>query len=492
MERWTERWSLLAVLCAALAVRALPLLFGVEHYGDAPVRIEAAERWAQDPHLWRGFSEAFQYGPLHLTLLGGAVRLFGRFAGPKLLSLACGLVGIWLVHRLARRAAGSTAALVAGLGLAFSPLHAQASTTGASEAVFLALLLGSIDRLLAGRAMAAAVLVGLGGLVRYDGWLYVPLMAALLWRRPRAAAAFIAIAAAPAALWLLQCWRADGDALSAIRHIQRDHQMLAERALGWFGQVRWRLYALGYWPIALLAVCTPLVGAAAVAGSLTALGRWLRERRAPGDREALALLAWGPAAFFTFRAAVLADFRPMGRFAIAAGALALPFAWEALARLPLRRAVLALAALAMVGTPAGLALAAHGRTGSLAEWARPLSPLSTVPPGIEEAARWLRANARADDVVLLDGTWHYLDIPLAFESGLEERRFVRRAWPDFEYRLRATPPTLAVLLDGGSLRQTPGASSAHDGAAAFELRGARFCAAVHFVYASVYRRCPAP
>src|SRR5947209_13230843 len=79
---WFPSAAVLA--CAALA-RLPALVLGVEHYGDAPVRIEAAERWLQAPHLWRGFHEAFQYGPLHLTLLAGAVRLFGRYAGPKAL-----------------------------------------------------------------------------------------------------------------------------------------------------------------------------------------------------------------------------------------------------------------------------------------------------------------------------------------------------------------------------------------------------------------------
>src|SRR5207244_1352095 len=112
--------SLLMILATGLAARALPVLLGVEHYGDAPVRIEAAERWLAAPHLWRGFGEAFQYGPLHLTLLAGSVQLFGRFVGPKLLALAFGLAGLWLLHRLSLRAAGPRAALWAGLGLALS------------------------------------------------------------------------------------------------------------------------------------------------------------------------------------------------------------------------------------------------------------------------------------------------------------------------------------------------------------------------------------
>src|SRR5206468_3189745 len=90
-------------------------LFGYEHYGDAPVRIELAERWAQDPHLWRGYLEAWQYGPLHLTLIGALVRLLGdRVVAARLLSLAGGLLGVWPLYRIAapeRRRAGALVAL---------------------------------------------------------------------------------------------------------------------------------------------------------------------------------------------------------------------------------------------------------------------------------------------------------------------------------------------------------------------------------------------
>ena len=119
---WVRRWGLTAVLAVGAVARLPPLFLGVEHYGDAPVRIEAAERWIADPHLWLGFGEAFQYGPLHLTLLGLAVKLLGRFAGPELLSYAFGLGCLWLLHRITRRASGEVAALAAGLSLALSPL----------------------------------------------------------------------------------------------------------------------------------------------------------------------------------------------------------------------------------------------------------------------------------------------------------------------------------------------------------------------------------
>jgi 4-amino-4-deoxy-L-arabinose transferase-like glycosyltransferase len=484
----SPRRLLFVALAAAIAVRIPALLLGMEHYGDGPVRVELAERWSRAPHLWRGFTETYQYGPLHLSLVGAALRIWpDRLWAPRILSLLCGLVGIWLLFRVAHRLFGPQAAFVAALGLALSPLHIQSSTTAASEAPFLALLLGSIDLLLADRVAASALLLAASGLVRYDGWLYVPILAAWLVSRRVAlsrVASYVLVAAVPIALWLWLNQHYTGDALAPIHHIDRDHRALIDTALAYFGQLRWRAYSLIYWPVAVLFVCTPVLGAFAAAGAMRAL--W---KRSPGWQ--LAAVAWIPAAYFTFRAAILTDFRPLSRFAMVAGVLSLPFAWSALAELParLRSAAVAVGAATLVLTPAALAFASYGRNGGLAEWSRLLSPVSTVPPGIAQATRWLRANAGAKDVLLLDSAWHYLDIPLAFASGIPDDRIDRLRWSDFDDHLARRPPTLALLLYQGALRYVKGAENATEESESFAFRGLRFCRLERFVYASIYRRC---
>src|ERR1700694_586666 len=115
-----KREPLIAVGVAA-AARLLPLLIEYEHYGDPRVRIEIAERWAQAPHLWRGFLETYQYGPLHLTLVGAFIRAFrDRVLAARLLSFACGLACVFLLYLLAERERGPEAAWWAALGLALS------------------------------------------------------------------------------------------------------------------------------------------------------------------------------------------------------------------------------------------------------------------------------------------------------------------------------------------------------------------------------------
>ena len=466
----------LALVVAALA-RAAPFFFGEEHYGDAPVRIELAERWARDPHLWHGFLETYQYGPLHLTLVGALVRLLGdRVFAARLLSLACGLACVWLLYRIAEHERGPEAAFWAGLGLALSPLHIQASATGASEALFLALFLGAVLTTLRGKLVVPALLLGAAGLVRYDGWMYVPLIGGLLfWRRRDLvrAGAFCAVAAAPALGWLWLNARWTGDALAPIRHIDRDHANLARMAVESAGSLWTRFAGLIYWPVAISAVATPVLGALAVWGA----ARTLRRREPGWD---LVAVAWIPAAYFTFRAAVLVDFQPMARFTLVAASLSLVFAHDVLARLPRRARALAVAVAA--ATPLALAAVCWNRTGRWAEWARPLAPIGSLPPGIGEAARWMRTNAGDHDVVLVDDSVWYLDIPLAFASGLPETKLLRVRWKeDLERRFPQNRPTLAVLVERGVV-----ADFHRD---RFDFRGVPFCAARRYTYAAVYRTC---
>src|SRR5205085_2263743 len=149
---------------------------------------------------------------------------------------------------------------------------------------------------------------------------------------------------------------------------------------------------------------------------------------------------------FTFRAAVLTDFRPLSRFALVAATLSLPFARSVSTALG-RKAAIAV----LVITPLALATASWRRNGGLAEWSRPLSPVSSVPPGIADASDWIGHNARPGDTILLDTVWHYLDIPLAFATGLPDEQWIRVRWPDMDQRLERRTPTLAVLLYQGKL-----------------------------------------
>lgn len=553
MKRLDERLSgtrgAWLVLAFALLVRLPGMFLGVEHYGDAPVRIEVAERWLAHPHLWRGFTESYQYGPLHLTLIALAMKLVpSRHLAPQLLSLLCGLASIGLLMRLTRRLFTRDAALFAGFSLSLYTVHLQASTTGASETVFLTLLLAATDLWFDGRGVVvpsefkpdlttsrrkpfalqpllwSGVLLGASALVRYDSLLLAPLFGlVLLWDLRKSPARGVdltlavlwgAFVALPSLGWFALNHIYAHDALAPLHFIEGDHQNLAALGTSWFGPIGYRLYCLVFWP-------SRMIGMATLAGVFALIGAWrVLLRRSRGWE--LALIAWAPPVYFTFRAAVLANFRPLSRFVLTAATLSLPFAWDALVAcarwaasskagrrlldsgndLDRRthtfvRILVGASAVLLLAGPAWLFAVSYRQVSNLAEWARPISPVSSVPPGIEDAARWLRENARPDDVLVVDGVWNYLEIPLVFASDLPESRVIRRAYDNFDAKLAQTPPTLAVTIYQGNLRFTPGVTGldtrpmpeAIEAADRFTLRGVEFCAAQKWVFVSVYRRC---
>jgi len=127
---------------------------------------------------------------------------------------------------------------------------------------------------------------------------------------------------------------------------------------------------------------TPALGFLGLWGSARAV-----RRREQGWE--LVALAWIPAAYFTFRAAVMADFYPWpasrwSRQPCRSCSPVMPWrSW------PVRPAQSRLPGAGDAVGPRGAVLEP---TGGLAEWARPLAPIGSLPPGIVEAADWLKGK----------------------------------------------------------------------------------------------------
>ena len=107
----------------------------------------------------------------------------------RYLSLLAGIAVLFPFLAFARRLVGQPAAELATFALAVSPLHLQASTTAASEALYLLLWVCALERLLAAlrrrlksrrrlRTFAVAgMLASLAAITRYDTWLALPVVA---------------------------------------------------------------------------------------------------------------------------------------------------------------------------------------------------------------------------------------------------------------------------------------------------------------------------
>jgi hypothetical protein len=463
------------VLVALIGVVALPRLavfpFAENfRYGDAISRSELAEQWASDPHIIRGFGDgARQFGPLHFYAMGLVLKVWpDRENATRLISLLFGILAVIPLFRIARRFFGLRPAVLASLAFAVWPLHIQASTTAGSEALFLCLFLGSLDALIAGLdrgrfrwLVIAALLLGLACATRYDGWLYIPIFGGTIavWGRDRVAAVtraiiFLIISCVFPLWWMQLNELSMGDPLYPIHFIEDFHRQWARSEAAWLSQVGFRAYALGFWPGAVVVTLSPLVGLFCLAGVV----RSLREHR----NRALAILALLPVGYYAVRGAVFMSFAPISRFFMPEIALVMPYLSTGFDYLfgksgPSSRRLAAIGAGALaVVFPLWMGWTTAWSETHLANDLRPISPISTIPVDQMEVARWVKAHAGPDDVVLVDQDATYDDLNLAYYSGRPESYLIRRRWEDFEKKLRARLPTYVITMENGDLSKTEG------------------------------------
>ncbi len=327
--------------------------------------------------------------------------------------------------------------MLATLALAVSPLHLQASTTAASEALYLLLWVGAIERLLAaldferspdappkrrfGTFALAGALASLAAVTRYDAWLALPIMAAAAFRlapNPRAALPglllFSGVAAVLPVGWLVWGGVAGGDPLFFAHYISADHAGLAATAVARYGVVLGRLRQLGIWTLAFAAAMTP--PGLLVAGR--ALARW---RSLSRSARFVALAALAPPALYLARGLLLMSFEPLARFGLVPGALLLPLAAGAV---PLGRA--RAFRVATVGLSAAFALAiwgvatgAHHSDGEARIWAgaESMGALTRMDDEDRALAAWLRARRPPGAPVMIEPL-AFADIAIAHAAGI--------------------------------------------------------------------------
>ena len=145
-----------AAIALAIVLRLAAFPFAENKHGDAPMRALIAERMVLEPAS-AGVPRTYcQFGPLHTTLMRPFIAL-DRVASrsSRYLSLFAGIGVLFPFLAFARRVlgqSGEAGAALATFALAVSPLHIQASTTAASEALYLLLWVCALERLLAALA----------------------------------------------------------------------------------------------------------------------------------------------------------------------------------------------------------------------------------------------------------------------------------------------------------------------------------------------------
>ena len=464
-------WSLLFACALVLLPRLAVFPWSENLYGDAVVRTELAQRWLQNPHWIAHMDDgAFQYGPLHVYLVAGALALgIDREDAGRWVSLLFGVLSVLPLWSLSRRVGGVQGAWWATAGLALWGMHIQMSTTAGSESVGLFFVLWSLALLAEGldenrfpALFGSALVLNLACAVRYDCWLLIPLICVLLLLgdRDRVAAVTRSVCYALLAIPFVAAWmqgneRAKGDPFAPIRYIESFHQAWVADGVARWTSLGYRAQNLLFWPAVALLTLSPLIAWFGMRG----LVRVWRQRR---EDRWLVWVVLVPTAYFTFRSVVLLNFVPLARFAVSQVALLLPFVGagylatvegkSATARRAWAGAALGLAVL----LPVVIGILTVNRDDQVATSLRPVSPVSTNPPPVMKVARWLKAEvAPVGGAAALDVDPQYWDLQIAFFSGLPDTRISRMRWDIFRKQLAEQRPEVLVRREGGALEKEP-------------------------------------
>ena len=446
----------LRVVLLALVVRAAVFPFADNKQGDAPMRALIAERLALDPTAAANPRTFCQFGPLHLALLAPFVALDRDLPrSSRELSLLAGLLTFLPFLRLARRLVGQGRAELAGLGLAASPLHVQASTTAASEALYLLLFVAMLERLV--RALdddasplpafaVAGALASLAAVTRYDAWLALPAAVAAAWafargpagparrRRLRGLAVFAVTAAVLPVAWMVWGGLATDDPIFFIHYISNDHAQLAAAALARYGAALGRARQIGIWALAFVGAMTPVLALAAVGAAV----RPRAEAPASGAMRVVLVAALAPVAIYLVQGLVRLGFEPLPRFAVVPGTLLLPFAAMAL---PARRMPAARVAVPLLGATFAVLIFVIAGWGRARLWggAESMGALTRLDAEDRLLADHLRAHRAPHERVMIEPV-AFAEIAIAAAGGVPQTDVVTLS------QTRDPSPTVAETM----------------------------------------------
>ncbi len=436
------------VVLVALAVRLALFPFAENKHADAPMRALLAERMNADPAATTDPRSFCQFGPLPIEIMRPFLAIDpDARRSSRVPSLIAGMAVFLPFFALGRRMVGAgPAMIVAGLALALSPLHIQVSTTAASEALYLLLLLAAFERLHAALTdrrrrdfVAAGLFASLAAVTRYDTWVALPVAAAAalaFGRRDRRAIVdvglFLGVSAILPSAYLAWTWATTGDPFFFARHITRDHAAMAEQATARLGNGLARARQVGIWVVSFVAVMTP-AAVLALGGVARGWRRW-----SPATRVVLAAALAPPLAYLA-KGLLFGNFEPLPRFAIAPGVVLLPLTASALLSVGERWPRLRPLPLVLGGTVAFTVVAsllAFARSGRIWIGAESVGPLTRLDAEDRAVAKHLVRHRDQQEGVFID-TWGFADIVIAHAARVPATRTATLS------QTRTPGPTLA-------------------------------------------------
>lgn len=310
------------ILALGAVLRVLFFFISANNGGDALARAAGTAAWVHHP-TWKFFFET--YLPVHFWMMGGLTFLLRdpTVAG-RLLSLALGIISLWLLWVLARAIYDDEAANLSLFVFSLYSLHIAYSTTSSSEVPYLSFVLAGLacffiylrsDRLwlLALGGIALSVAAG----IRYEAWVVIFGLGLVLlhsvWQKSREQgitkqlyplATFGVTAGAWPAFWMAYVWAKMGHPFYFVTESSasvKEQLVVAHRSAA---------YLLTLSPGVIVLTLSPLV----VAGSLYTL--FLAFREQPGrEFVAVVFIFW----FVQLHTIVSGSLLPLARYTLSMG-----------------------------------------------------------------------------------------------------------------------------------------------------------------------------
>jgi hypothetical protein len=267
--------ALVLVGSVALLARLAALPFAGSDGGDAASRVWIAQHWMEHPTL---ITEGV-WGPLHFYLLALVMWIIpDPVYGPTVLGVVLSSASALLMYRFVEIELGdSRLALVVALAYALYPIGIRNGLSVRSETPFAFFLLVTMIALARARqpdgtwrhAVIAGIALTLGAMLRYEAWMLLPLLAAVLWRKPTLALLFVVVALIHPVFWMIGNAVQQGNPFFSLTAASEfELHAMGRSSLGW----RTLLVRAVTYPGIVLRGMGLVVGIIALAGVLRALG----------------------------------------------------------------------------------------------------------------------------------------------------------------------------------------------------------------------------
>ncbi|NEP10117.1 MAG: hypothetical protein F6K14_07850 [Symploca sp. SIO2C1] len=318
---------IILILCLGFSSRLIALPFSTTTHTDAVGRLYIAQNWLDNPHiithgLWL---------PLHTYLTGGVIWFINDpILAPILLNICFSVATAIPLYFFTKNEFGKPACWFVSCAFLFYPIAFRNSLQALSDTPFaffvaMALLFISRSRKKNGSwkdALIAGLFMNLSAMLRYEGWVLIPLLAVLLWRKPRILLTFCLCSTLFPLFWMVGNYIHHGSFIHSIKAHKATE--LDSRQFKEVITITERILRIMFFPSILIFGMTFFVFILSFLGAIKALYK--------RQENSCFLIPFAGLFIFYFFNAVTDSLAMEARYSLTLGLLLLPFSAEILNR----------------------------------------------------------------------------------------------------------------------------------------------------------------